>query len=99
MKQTLKQTIIEVVKNKELPPVNNILSVEDLEIQFEKILENFDMHLSEAIIRTYDEILKDRYKPHYMSILNGFTNLLLLERDRAIEMNKIKKRPIVKFED
>jgi hypothetical protein len=69
----------------------------DLEIQFEKILEHFDMHLSEAIIRTYDEILKDRYKPHYMSILNGFTNLLLLERDRAIEMNKIKKKPIVKF--
>jgi hypothetical protein len=31
--------------------------------------------------------------------LNGFTNLLLLERDRAIEMNKIKKKPIVKFED
>jgi len=57
------------------------------------------MHLSEAIIRTYDEILKDRYKPHYMSILNGFTNLLLLERDRAIEMSKIKKKPIVKFED
>ena len=99
MKQTLKQAIIEVVENKELPPVNNILSVEDLEIQFEKILEHFDMHLSEEIIRTYDEILKDRYKPHYMSILNGFTNLLLLERDRAIEMNKIKKKPIVKFED
>ena len=32
MKQTLKQAIIEVVENKELPPVNNILSVEDLEI-------------------------------------------------------------------
>ncbi len=99
MKQTLKQAIIKVVENKELPPVNNILSVEDLEIQFEKILENFDMHLSESIIRTYDEILKDRYNSHYMSILNGFTNLLLLERDRAIEMNKIKKKPIVKFED
>ena len=99
MKQTLKQAIIKVVENKELPPVNNILSVEDLEIQFEKILENFGMHLSEAIISAYDEILKDRYNAHYMSILNGFTNLLLLERDRAIEMNKMKKKPIVKFED
>ncbi len=99
MKQTLKQAIIKVVENKELPPVNNILSVKDLKVQFEKILEHFDMHLSEAIIGTYDEILKDRYNAHYMSILNGFTNLLLLERDRAIEMNKIKKKPIVKFED
>ena len=99
MKQTLKQAIIEVVENKELPPVNNILSIEDLEIQFEKILDHFDIHKSQAIISAYDEILKDRYKPHYMSILNGFTNLLLLERDRAIEMNKIKKKPIVKFED
>jgi len=99
MKQTLKQAIIEVVENKELPPVNNILSVEDLEIQFEKILEHFDIHKSQAITDAYSELLKDRYNPYFMGILNGFTNLLLLERDRAIEMNKIKKKPIVKFED
>jgi hypothetical protein len=99
MKQTLKQAIIEVVENKELPPVNNILSVEDLEIQFEKILDHFDIHKSQAITDAYFELLKDRYNPYFMAILNGFTNLLLLERDRAIEMNKIKKKPIVKFED
>ena len=99
MKQTLKQAIIEVVENKELPPVNNILSIEDLEIQFENILSHFDMNPSEAITDTYSELLKDRYNPYFMATLNGFTNLILLERDRVIAMNKVKKKTIVKFED
>ena len=57
------------------------------------------MHPSVAITDAYSELLKDRYNPYFIAILNGFTNLILLERDRAIEMNKIKKKPIVKFED
>ena len=100
MNHTLKQAIIKVVKKKDdVPPVNNILSIEELERQFENILGHFDMHLSEAITDAYSELLKDRYNPYFMAILNGFTNLILLERDRAIAMNKIKKKPIIKFED
>jgi hypothetical protein len=57
------------------------------------------MHPSEAITDAYSELLKDRYNPYFMEILNGFTNLILLERDRVIAMNKVKKKTIVKFED
>lgn len=100
MKQTLKQTIINVVESKEdLPPVKNILSIKDLENQFENILSHFGMHQSGAIKETYNELLNDRYNPHYMSLINGFTNLLLLERDRAIAISKSKKRPVVRFEN
>jgi hypothetical protein len=100
MNHTLKQAIIKVVEKKDdVPPINNILSIEELERQFENILGHFDMHLSGAIIDAYSELLKDRYNPYFMAILNGFTNLILLERDRAIAMNKIKKKPIIKFED
>ena len=100
MNHTLKQAIIKVVEKKDdVPPINNILSIEELERQFENILGHFDMHLSGAIIDSYSELLKDRYNPYFMAILNGFTNLILLERDRAIAMNKIKKKPIIKFED
>jgi hypothetical protein len=100
MNHTLKQAIIKVVEKKDdVPPVNNILSIEELERQFENILSHFDMHLSGAIAEAYFELLKDRYNSYYMAILNGFTNLILLERDRAIAMGKIKKKPIIKFED
>jgi hypothetical protein len=100
MNHTLKQAIIKVVENKDdVPPVNNILSTEELERQFENILSHFDMHPSKAITDAYYELLKDRYNSYYMAILNGFINLILLERDRAIAMNKIKKKPIIKFED
>jgi hypothetical protein len=57
------------------------------------------MHPSEAITDAYSVLLKDRYNPYFMAILNGFTNLILLERDRVIAMNKVKKKTIVKFED
>ena len=100
MNHTLKQAIIKVVEKKDdVPPVNNILSIEELERQFENILSHFDMHPSEAITDAYYELLKDRYNSYYMAILNGFTNLILLERDRVIAMGKIKKKPIIKFED
>jgi hypothetical protein len=100
MNHTLKQAIIKVVEKKDnVPPVNNILSTEELERQFENILSHFDMHPSEAITDAYYELLKDRYNSYYMAILNGFTNLILLERDRVIAMGKIKKKPIIKFED
>jgi hypothetical protein len=88
-----------VEKKDNMPPVNNILSIEELERQFENILSHFDMHPSEAITDAYYELLKDRYNSYYMAILNGFTNLILLERDRVIAMGKIKKKPIIKFED
>ena len=100
MNYTLKQAIIKVVEKKDdVPPINNILSVQELEWQFENILGHFDMHTSEAITDAYSELLKDRYNPYFMAILNGFTNLILLERDRVIAMNKVKKKTIVKFED
>jgi hypothetical protein len=100
MNHTLKQAIIKVVEKKDdVPPVNNILSTEELERQFENILSHFDMHPSEAITDAYHELLKDRYNSYFMAILNGFTNLILLERDRVIAMGKIKKKPIIKFED
>jgi hypothetical protein len=100
MNHTLKQAIIKVVEKKDnVPPVNNILSIEELERQFENILSHFDMHPSEAITDAYYELLKDRYNSYFMAILNGFTNLILLERDRVIAMGKIKKKPIIKFED
>ena len=100
MNHTLKQAIIKVVEKKDdVPPVNNILSIEEHERQFENILSHFDMHPSEAITDAYSELLKDRYNPYFMAILNGFTNLILLERDRAIAMSKIKNKPIIKFED
>jgi hypothetical protein len=100
MNYTLKQAIIKVVEKKDdVPPINNILSVQELERQFENILSHFDMHPSEVITDAYSELLKDRYNPYFMAILNGFTNLILLERDRAIAMSKIKKKPIIKFED
>jgi hypothetical protein len=99
MNHTLKQAIIKVVEKKDdVPPVNNILSTEELERQFENILSHFDMHPSEAITDAYYELLKDRYNSYFMAILNGFTNLILLERDRVIAMNKVKKKPIIKFE-
>jgi|LakMenE18May11ns_1017448.scaffolds.fasta_scaffold8874325_2 hypothetical protein len=100
MNYTLKQAIIKVVEKKDdVPPINNILSAQELERQFENILSHFDMHPSEEITDAYSELLKDRYNPYFMAILNGFTNLILLERDRAITMSKIKKKPIIKFED
>jgi len=100
MNYTLKQAIIKVVEKKDdVPPINNILSVQELERQFENILSHFDMLQSEAITDAYSELLKGRYNPYFMAILNGFTNLILLERDRVIAMNKVKKKTIVKFED
>jgi len=100
MTQTLKETILKMRENKdEMPPVQNILSVDDLKRQFESILDHFDIHLSESIIRSYNELLKERHNSHYMAILNGYTNLLLLERDRAIANSKTKKQTVVKFED